>query len=165
MPRLLPPFLPSGSLNGRHQPTIDVNERVVLRPWTLTDVPVVVAAYSDPEIQKWIPYVYDSAGAAEVVERWRGAWTTESGACWAIATRTDGAAFGRMAFQTIDFALSEWAFQQLGLHRIQLLHSTQNVASCQVAKKAHFELEGTLKSAGLYADGWHDVHLHARVSA
>ncbi|MEW2435901.1 GNAT family protein [Streptomyces caniferus] len=38
-----------------------------------------------------------------------------------------------------------------------------NPASCRVATKAGFRLEGTMRSALLHADGWHDEHLHARV--
>jgi RimJ/RimL family protein N-acetyltransferase len=33
----------------------------------------------------------------------------------------------------------------------------------RVAAKAGFTAEGTLRSALLHADGWHDMHLHARV--
>jgi RimJ/RimL family protein N-acetyltransferase len=37
-------------------------------------------------------------------------------------------------------------------------------ASCRVAQKAGYLLEGTKREHWLFADGWHDVHLHARVS-
>ena len=33
----------------------------------------------------------------------------------------------------------------------------------RVAAKAGFALEGTLRSAMRHPDGWHDMHLHARV--
>jgi RimJ/RimL family protein N-acetyltransferase len=150
---------------------------------------VVVTAYNDPEIQKWIPYSYDATEAVEVIERWGDTWRNETGACWAIARKSDNSAFGRFAFQTIDLmggsaeiaywllsqsrgkgyaalatvSISQWAFDQLGLHRLELIHSVHNVASCRVAAKAEFELEGTLKSECLYQDGWHDTHLHALV--
>ena len=32
-----------------------------------------------------------------------------------------------------------------------------------MAAKAGFALEGTKRSALLHADGWHDMHLHARI--
>ena len=54
-------------------------------------------------------------------------------------------------------------FGQVGLHRIELLHSTGNAASCRVAEKAGYVLEGTKRRQGLHADGWHDMHLHARL--
>jgi len=41
--------------------------------------------------------------AEEVIGKWTETWQKEMGACWAIAKRSDNAAFGRFAFQTIDF--------------------------------------------------------------
>ena len=60
--------------------------------------------------------------------------------------------------------LTEWAFGVLGLHRIEVLHSTRNEASCRVAQRAGYPYEATLRSNVLHADGWHDMHLHARVA-
>ncbi|MEU1023512.1 GNAT family protein, partial [Streptomyces sp. NPDC005904] len=51
-----------------------------------------------------------------------------------------------------------------GLHRLELTHATANEASCRVALKAGFPAEGTKRSALLHADGWHDMHLHARIA-
>ena len=190
MPRLLAPVLPPGSVNGITQPVLEVDDRFMLRPWTLDDVPVVVDAYNDPEIRRWMPYSYDALESAQVITSWTEAWNTETGAYWAISSRSDGSACGRLAFQSIDLisgsaelaywvlphargagaatlateALSNWAFTRLGLHRLELHHSVHNEVSCHVATAATFELEGTLRSADLYSDGWHDTHLHARIS-
>jgi len=60
-------------------------------------------------------------------------------------------------------AVAAWAFD-LGLQRLELQHSTQNSASCRVAEKSGFALEGTKRRAGLHQDGWHDMHLHARLA-
>jgi RimJ/RimL family protein N-acetyltransferase len=59
--------------------------------------------------------------------------------------------------------VTRWAFD-VGLHRVELEHSTQNLPSCRVALKAGFLVEGTRRSAGLHGDGWHDMHLHGRVN-
>jgi ribosomal-protein-alanine N-acetyltransferase len=59
--------------------------------------------------------------------------------------------------------LTRWSFDVLRLHRVFLLHSTANNASCRVAGKLGFPLEGTLRGAMRHADGWHDVHTHARL--
>jgi RimJ/RimL family protein N-acetyltransferase len=41
----------------------------------------------------------------------------------------------------------------------------ENAASCGVARKAGFLLEGTLRESYRYADGrFHDEHLHARLA-
>ena len=171
------------------QPALDVDDRSYLRPWTLEDASVVVAAYRDPDIQWWMPYSYDELEAEQVIRSWTSAWENETGASWAIARRSDNSAFGRFAFQSIDFiggsadlaswvlpdsrgkgfaplattALCEWALHQLGLHRLQWFHSVRNSASCRVALKAGIGLEATLQSESWYRDGWHDTHLHALV--
>lgn len=60
-------------------------------------------------------------------------------------------------------ATHQWAFDILGLHRVCLHHSTANLASCRVAAELGFRVEGTLRGAIHHADGWHDVHTHARL--
>jgi RimJ/RimL family protein N-acetyltransferase len=62
-------------------------------------------------------------------------------------------------------ALSVWAFGEAGFHRLELDHSTRNNASCRVATKAGFLLEGTKRSSAVHSDGRHDMHLHGRVRA
>jgi RimJ/RimL family protein N-acetyltransferase len=59
--------------------------------------------------------------------------------------------------------VARWALGELGPHRLFLLHSTANPASCRVAAKAGFAPEGTLRSAMRHPDGWHDMHLRGRV--
>jgi hypothetical protein len=61
-------------------------------------------------------------------------------------------------------ALSDWLFGELGLHRIELMHSTLNPTSCRVAELASFQLEGVKRQEALLPDGWHDMHLHARLA-
>jgi RimJ/RimL family protein N-acetyltransferase len=79
-------------------------------------------------------------------------------AYWVIpAARGRGIAFAALS------AMTQWLFDEVGLHRIALVHSTRNEPSCRVATKAGFALEGTLRGDLLHADGWHDVHLHARL--
>ena len=46
---------------------------------------------------------------------------------------------------------------------VELIHSTRNPASCRVAENAGYKLEGTKRREALHADGWHDMHLHARL--
>jgi RimJ/RimL family protein N-acetyltransferase len=119
---------------------------------------------------------------------WRDHWVAESAADWAV-TDSDRVV-GHVGFRRIDHAgaragisywtvpaargrgvaaraavaASRWMFDQVGLHRIELRHSVLNEASCRVAAKAGFVAEGVLRSAGLHADGWHDMHAHARIA-
>lgn len=60
-------------------------------------------------------------------------------------------------------ALTHWAFDEIGFERLELAHSVLNEASCRVAAKTGFALEGTRRHSHLHADGWHDMHLHARL--
>jgi ribosomal-protein-alanine N-acetyltransferase len=60
-------------------------------------------------------------------------------------------------------AVTARMFRQVGLHRIELLHSTANEASCRVANQSGYTYEGTKRRQALHADGWHDMHLHARL--
>ncbi|TWJ21843.1 acetyltransferase (GNAT) family protein [Micromonospora endolithica] len=60
-------------------------------------------------------------------------------------------------------ALTTWSFDVLGLHRLELSHSTANPASCRVAQGAGWPAEGTARGEGHHTDGWHDMHRHARL--
>lgn len=62
-------------------------------------------------------------------------------------------------------AVATWAFDELGMHRVEVAHSIANPLSCRVASKAGFEVEGTRTSALLHDDGWHDMHVHRRIAA
>jgi RimJ/RimL family protein N-acetyltransferase len=116
--------------------------------------------------------------------RWKG----EHGADWVV--RREGAPVGRVGLRTVDLeegraevaywtapeargngvaiqaltALSNWALETVGFHRLDLHHSVQNAASCRVAVKCGYEVEGTAHSSVLHSDGWHDMHLHARIN-
>ncbi len=115
-------------------------------------------------------------------------WQQETGADWAVLAGAvlvgrvgikrvelwDGigelaywvrpAARGRNTAPRAITGLTQWAFDVLGLHRLELLHATDNQPSCRAAIKAGFHAEGTLRSQGLHRDGWHDMHLHARLA-
>jgi RimJ/RimL family protein N-acetyltransferase len=186
MPDLSSPVVPAGGLCGHVQPCLTVDE-LVLRPWQSTDALGVVAAYSDPAIQKWHVRSMTADEALGWVRSWSGRWAAETGASWAIVE--NDTLLGRTGFNALDLtagmaeaaywvlpaargrdvapralrAATAWMFAVVGLHRIELLHSTDNEASCRVAHKAGYQLEGTKREHWLLADGWHDVHLHARV--
>ncbi len=190
MSKLTAPVLPPGSMSGRHQPVLRVNDQFVLRPWTQEDVPALVAAFSDPDIQHWNLNSFDEAGAKRLVAKWNDSWKNETGAYWAIARSLDDFAIGQVGLRAIDLiggeaeiwywiapeargvgvaslatgALSVWLFEDLGLHRLELGHSIHNPASCHVAANAGYALEGTKVSALLHSNGWHDMHWHARIS-
>lgn len=190
VPRLVAPDIAQGSLRSFQQPTIEVSDTLQLRTWTIKDVPAVMAAYVDPDIRHWHPRSLDENEAAGVIADWCSRWEREVGADWAIISISDGAVLGRIAVREINLeeghgefsywvlpnargrgvaglaveTVSAWAFEEIGFHRLELRHAVHNLPSCRVAAKSHFELEGTLRSVFLLADGWHDAHLHARIN-
>ncbi|MFG2191876.1 GNAT family N-acetyltransferase [Streptomyces sp. NPDC048639] len=190
MPSLIPPVVPAGRLGRSEQPSLAVPGGLLLRPWLLTDAAAVVAAFTDPAIQQWHARRADSdEEAGEWIARWRQEWRSETGAHWAIVGADDGALHGRVALRTMSLvdglaecaywtvasargsgvapravtALSAWALDEVGFHRLELAHSVANPASCRVAVKAGFAHEGTKRNALLHLDGWHDMHLHALI--
>jgi [ribosomal protein S5]-alanine N-acetyltransferase len=186
MPILVPPAVPSGRLSAHPQPTLSVEE-LIIRPWRASDAPGVVAAYDNPDIQKWHSRTMTSDEAVEWVASWPQKWAAETHASWAV-TENDQLV-GRVAFHDLDLldgggevaywvlpgargrniagraltAATDWMFEA-GFHRMSLLHSTRNAPSCRVADKAHYEYEGTARSQELHVDGWHDMHVHARIA-
>ena len=159
----------------------------MLRPWRSADRAAVVAGYAEPDIRRWHARSMDDEEARDWIDRWAKRWRAETDAGWAV-TR-GGEVAGQIALRRIDLvegkagvsywvlpaargartasraldALTAWAFTVLGLHRIEVSHSTGNPRSCRVAERSGFAAEGILRAEALHADGWHDMHLHARI--
>ncbi|WUB65876.1 GNAT family N-acetyltransferase [Streptomyces sp. NBC_00582] len=182
--------LPAGTLSGSPQPVLATGDGLVLRPWRAGDAPVVHAVFQDPLMHQW--HIRSAESLEEVagwIEEWQTAWSGERNAQWAVVDADTDRVLGRVALREIllsegtaevaywtapkargggiaaraTTALARWAFDEIGFHRLELMHATGNNASCRVADKAGFTLEGTKRSAVLHQDGWHDMHLHARV--
>lgn len=186
---LISPFLPPGTINGVPQPVLTA-ETFALRPWTEGDAAAVFFAHQDPTIALWHRRRIEGLDEAQnLIQRWRGQWEKESGASWAVCD-DEGSVVGRAAISRINLfegdgevgywtlpkargrgaapqavtALRQWAFNTVGLKRLQLSHSTENQASCRIAVKTGFFFEGIKRSALRHEDGWHDMHLHASVN-
>lgn len=161
---------------------------LVLRPPAASDAAEALALVLDPDVRHWnpCPAVVDLASARAWCQR-GGDWTTgdhatftiEAGAAYAgnvslhsidseqssgsIGYRIAPAHRGRgIATAAVD-AVTSFAFAELGLVRVQLLHAVPNEASCRVAVKAGFAHEGTLRSSGDYDGVRHDEHVHGRL--
>jgi len=118
-----------------------------------------VRAYSDPDIQRWHVRTMDVDEAREWITARALRWNREHGADWVVQRR--GNPVGRAGLRTID--LDEGRAELTGFHRLDLHHSVANRASCRVAVKCGYEVEGTARRAVLHSDGWHDMHLHPRI--
>ncbi|GAA5213814.1 GNAT family N-acetyltransferase [Streptomyces thinghirensis] len=190
MPYLTRPVLPAGSLSRTPQPTVPTGDGLVLRPWRAGDAPAVHAAFQDPVMHQWHIRTADSEEEVRGwITEWQQGWAHERNVQWAVADETDDRLLGRVALREVMLgdgvaevaywttaparghgvaaratnALARWALDEIGFQRLELTHSVANEASCRVALKARFALEGTKRSALLHSDGWHDMHLHARV--
>ncbi|GGI96765.1 GNAT family N-acetyltransferase [Streptomyces brasiliensis] len=187
----IPDVVPAGRMAGTGQPVLALPGGLELRPWSPDDAGALLAAGQDPAIRRWNLFtVADRAEAVRRIERMHERRRAETGAVWAVA-RPGGEALGLIGCNDLDLAggsaeivywvlpaargvgivveatraLSRWALDDLGLHRLRLCHSTANPASCRVAEKAGYTLEGTMRGALLHEDGWHDQHLHALVKS
>ncbi|SCF41780.1 Protein N-acetyltransferase, RimJ/RimL family [Micromonospora echinospora] len=163
---------------------------LLLRPWREEDAADVLAALRDPETAQWNPSApgLDLAGA-QAWTRARADWSAGTHASFAVTDATSGALTGSVSlhriqgdeasigYWTVPAArgrgvataavrlVTGWAFGSLGLHRIELCHAVANPASCRVAARAGYPLEGTLRESHRYGDGRrHDEHLHARLA-
>ncbi|WAL67661.1 GNAT family N-acetyltransferase [Amycolatopsis cynarae] len=181
------PVIPAGRLAAHRQPRLTVDE-LILRPWRPGDSPRLVEAYRDEMIRRWHSRSMSEAGAAAWIAERSRRWTAETGADWAVV-KDDDVPIGRIALHRLELArgagkaaawvvpearggriapraldaITRWFFTEIGLHRIELTHSTVNTPPCQVAARAGYAYEGTKRREALHADGWHDMHLHARL--
>jgi RimJ/RimL family protein N-acetyltransferase len=172
-------------VTGGPQPVLAA-DGLELRPWSPGDVDAVVAAYGDPGIQRWHVRSMTPDEAAAWIGARNDLWSAEKGAEWAVTE--EGRLVGRAGLNHLDLTegignvaywvvpdargrgiasratgiLGDWSFG-VGLQRLQLEHSTLNLASCRVAERSGYTLEGTLRSYVRHADGRHDMHLHARL--
>lgn len=190
MPRLVPPVIAAGALGANAQPVLGIGDGVRARPWEGGDRAALVAAFADLEIQRWHLVRLDSTlEADEWIAATHKGWRSETVASWAIVGDGPNTVLGRISLYFKDLcngigettywvvpegrgrglasmavdAVCSWAFDEAGLHRIELAHSVHNPASCRVAAKAGFGEEGVRMSALRHQDGWHDMHAHSRV--
>ena len=189
MTKLIPPVVDRGAMAGMEQPVISVDDEVSLRPFRPNDARAVVQAFSTPDIQHYHFRRVDSdAEAMQWILDCAEGWRSERSATWAIVSRARDNVFGRVTIYTsledghgeVSYwvlpsarghgaatracvAATEWA-HRLGIHRVQLQHSTQNEVSRRVALRAGFTEEGVRRGANLHADGWHDMTLYSRLA-
>lgn len=159
----------------------------MLRPWQTSDAPALLDVYADPAVQQWHTQSLDEAEALAYAGTWAGYWRSGQRVGWAVV-RSDvlvgrvtlthislwagqaevtywtvaAARGGGIAPRAVE-AVASWAFG-VGFHRLELGHSTRNPSSCRVAEKTGFAFEGTRRGALRHLDGWHDMHLHARLA-
>lgn len=186
----VPAVVQDGAMRDEGQPTLSVAPGIVARPLTPTDAPWIIEAFEDPAIGFWHFRRLTVQDALDWIHESARRWGDEEGGNWAIVD-DDDKPLGRLGLHSVSLrfgvaevgywvlpharrrgiatagvsALSSWALDDIGLHRLILEHSTQNEPSCRVAEAAGFSLEGVMRSALKHEDGWHDMHLHGRIAS
>jgi RimJ/RimL family protein N-acetyltransferase len=147
-----------------------------LRPWTMDDVPAIVAACNEPEIQRYLPMVpspYTEEDArtfirGEVANIGQhqfaitengtvvgsiGLGVNDSSHNAAIGYWCAAEARGRGLTTRALRLLSRHALDKLGVQRLELITDPDNIASQRVAEKVGFQREGVMRSHLLHPDG------------
>jgi RimJ/RimL family protein N-acetyltransferase len=161
----------------------------LLRPWLPDDAPIVLAAAGEPEMDHQFTSPVDSLTAAE---EWIAvlAARQDQGTAYAFAVLEDGVPVGNVAVSMVErrhltgwisywmrekargkglatracLEVSEFAFAELGLFRLELAHRLDNPASCRVALGAGFLPEGVERAKLLYDGVRYDTETHARLA-
>ena len=164
-------------------------EGLVLTSWREEDLPAVLEIAADEATRQWsgsLRHVH----TLEAARAWMADRTAEGRLDWAVRDAVTGELVGRtglfrfrdgpntaelgygvhpahrrrgVAVAAVATAV-RYATEVLGLHRIELVHAVDNVASCAVATRSGFAYEGTERSSLDHDDGPpHDMHRHARL--
>ena len=144
-------------------------ESLHLRPFEAADFDAALELQRDPAVAHWVPPPPGADGAAVVAfyEQCRREGTLlhlviadpetgaylgetmlalgehrvgETGCCIVPAARRSGIATEALVL------LTDWAFAELGLGRVQVFVAPENVAALRLAESAGFEREGVLRS-------------------
>jgi RimJ/RimL family protein N-acetyltransferase len=173
------------------EPQVVFGDGVVLREFADDDLKALRVALDDPQTQLWNPVHWAGPDRARSVLQHGRDWSSGTFTGWLICTPERHELQGLVAVHSISQfhrtgevgywvaapergkglataalrTASDWAFRTLDLRRLDLAHAVENVASCRVAEKSGFVLEGTHRLAFVYGDGQpHDEHRHARLA-
>lgn len=165
---------------------------LLLRPWRHADAEPLLRGLNDPEFLRWntlTAEVADPADARAYVDGLSQGW--ESGDTATFAILRDGVVCGSVGLALVNREVgnawigywtlpeargrriasrglevcSRWAFEELGLLRLELGHAVGNDASCAVAGHCGYRDEGVLD--GVLPDpagGFRPMHRHARLA-
>jgi RimJ/RimL family protein N-acetyltransferase len=151
-------------------------DQLLLRGWEPKDAAAVLAACSDPLVQRWtsggLPSPYTADNARQYVEELAPtAWVRDTAYPFAVTDRDTDEVLANVALRRTGLhdnwdvgywstpsgrgrgattealtALCRWGFAGLGAGRIEWYARVGNFASRRVAEKAGFTIEATLRS-------------------
>jgi len=166
------------------QPVLET-PRLVLRPFTMDDVPEVTRLAGDPLIADTtanIPHPYEVKHAVEWIGTHEERFAKGTLFNAAIAGRDDGTLYGAVGLEIhpphdhaeigywvgvpywgrgyateASGALLAWAFGERRLHRVIGRHVARNPASGRVMEKLGMRREGVMREHWRYCDGYDDI--------
>jgi len=173
----------------RHPAQRLAGEVFVLRRWRQDDLGAAHAGMQDPEVPRWTRIPEGNPPTA--VRRYYDALDPRREAgeelVFAIADASNDAFLGSISLLRIDWdaarseigywlaaparrrgiasgavrALSRYAFEEIGLKRLELRIDPRNAASVGVARSAGFTLEGVLRSFEVHRGDRIDIAMYA----
>lgn len=163
-------------MNWDSFPTINA-ERISLRWITGDDIDALYRIFSHPEVMRYwgAPALVDRNAAVELVNEIHDAFQRRSSLKWGIAQRTDNTIIGTATLFNLNLdnrraevgygldrnqwgkgymqealrALLKYAFDELGLHRLEADVDPRNAASIRTLERLGFQREGFLR------ERWH----------
>ena len=164
-------------------------ERLVLRPFTLPDGPVVEAlagAWEVADTTLAMPHPYPAGGGASWIATHTENWDRNGILALAICDRRSQELIGAISLHMEEMhrhgeigywiatkfwsngyateaarAIVNYAFTELRLHRVQARHFLRNPASGRVLQKVGMKLEGTLRDAYIRWERFETVDVYA----
>ncbi|MBX7118423.1 MAG: GNAT family N-acetyltransferase [Gemmatimonadaceae bacterium] len=149
--------------------------RLVLRAFATADAGAVARNLADGRIAQntlTIPHPYPAGAAEEFIASHAPAWSAGKRATWAVTRAADGELVGAIGLALARahrraeigywIAIAEWgkgyateatrgvvayAFETLGLHRVEAHHFLENPASGRVMRNAGLQPEGVHRGA------------------
>lgn len=147
--------------------------RIVLRPFTLDDVPAIHRVYSDPDVMRWVGHgaVGTEAATESILRQYMAHQKLHGFAFWAVTDRETGEVIGDAGLaRTADgevemgytLARDRWgrglgtetaalclkAARSIGVERVRALVEEPNSASRHVLEKLGFEQDGVTLAFG-----------------
>ena len=153
---------------------------MILRPSAERDEAAIREVYSEPDVRRWMgwdPEPPDEAEARANIARAARAWDEGSWAVFRIVDAATEQVVGGVNLRLGEYEIAEvsyflrgsargrglatravrlvtrWAFDELGIERIELRVHAENVASRRVAERAGFTREGVERASRAWPDG------------
>lgn len=161
---------------------------VELRPWTPGDAGALhAAAVLGPDVARQLGGVSDREGCERLVAERLAVWGPDR---FHVAVTVDGLVVGDVGVSEVErrhdtawvhywladgyrgrglavrglATVAAWAFDELGVFRLELGHRLENPGSCRVATRAGFAPEGVERAKLRYGTERFDVETHARLA-